>query len=405
MKKFAPLFCSLVVLLISACNKSAQIPSVDREDLFTLDIGRLEDQIALYNLEGDRGIRRTDVAMRDGLFYISDGNGGKILRCNSYGDLLFMIYNEETNPPPLSLKPLQPDSVVTRWAISYPLQEPGEITVDSRKHIYVRDRLPYEKHSYDPENRALLDNIILHFDENGRFVEYLGREGIGGSPFPRIEGLYTSIHDELAVVCRLPTGWNIYWFEGDGNFRFMVQLKNEAVPVPADRDMVLASLDSIAAAPDNRKLYVKVDYYRNTYDESTNTRTGNEPDSSVVWIMNAEDGSWEKMVEIPFFEYTYTENNRNQTARMLYSLLGVIRGGGIFFSFPVEGGYSLLFLSADAGSGGKQHRGFIQVSNTELQFNAFDLSQEGILSGLLVDEWQVKLAWWRIDRIIGEAAP
>ncbi|AEF83419.1 LIC_12708 family protein [Leadbettera azotonutricia] len=389
-----------IMLIFSSCQKAVQIPSVEREDLFTLDIGRLEDQIALYNLEGDRGIRRTDMAMRDGLFYISDGNGAKILHYNSYGDLLFMIHNEETNPPPLSLKPLKPDSVVTRWATTYPLQEPGEIAVDSRKHIYVRDRLPYERHSFDPESKALLDSTILHFDENGNFVEYLGRDGIGGSPFPRIEGLYVSIRDELAVVCRLPTGWNIYWFESNGHFLFMVQLKNELVPVPKDRDMVIPSLDSISAAPDSRKLYIKVDYYRDTYDESTNTRTGNEPDSSVIWIMNAEDGSWERTVEIPFFEYTYTENNRRFTTRMPYSMLGVIQGGRIFFSFPVEGGYSLLILSAN--SGGEQRQGFIQVNNDELQFNVFDLSAEGILSGLLVDDWNVKLVWWRTDKFIGE---
>jgi hypothetical protein len=272
--------------------------------------------------------------------------------------------------------------------------------VDSRKHIYVCDRLPYERHSFDPESKALLDSTILHFDENGRFVEYLGRDGIGGSPFPRIEGLFTSVRDELAVVCRLPTGWNIYWFESNGNFLFMVQLKNEAVPVPPDRDMVIASLDSIAAAPDSRRLYIKVDYYRNTYDESTNTRTGNEPDSSVVWIMNAEDGSWEKTVEIPFFEYNYTENNRRFTTRIPYSMLGVIQNSRIFLYFPVEGGYSLLLLSA--GPGGEQRQGFVQVNTDELQFNVFDLSAEGILSGLLVDDWHVKLVWWRTDKFIGE---
>jgi hypothetical protein len=58
----------------------------------------MEDQIALYDLQGGGGARRVDFAMRDGLFYISDGNSGKITRYNSYGDLLFMIYSEETNP-------------------------------------------------------------------------------------------------------------------------------------------------------------------------------------------------------------------------------------------------------------------------------------------------------------------
>ena len=389
--------------LAFACNRSNQIQSIERENLFTLDIGILEDQIALFNLDGDRGIRRTDIAMRDGLFYISDGNGAKILRFNSYGDLLFMIYNEETNPVPLTLKPLTEGSIVTRWAVSYPLLEPGEIVVDSRKHIYVRDRLPYERHSFDAENKALMDSVILHFDADGRFIEYLGREGIGGSPFPKVEGLYTSIRDELAVVCRLPTGWNIYWYDSDGIFLFVVQLKNEAIPIPANRENVIPSLDMIAAGSDARKLFIKVDYYRYTYDESTNTRTGIEPDSSVVWVMNAEDGVWEKSIDVPFFEYTVTEQNRRFTVKMLYSLLGVIKNGRMFFSFPVEGGYSLLVMSSESGSAGEQHQAFIRVDNNELEFNVFDLSAEGILSGLLADDWQLKLVWWRTDKYLGEA--
>ena len=390
------------VLLAFGCSRSAQIPSIEREDLFTLDIGELEDQIALFNLEGDRGIRRTDIAMRNGLFYISDGNGGKILKFNSYGDLLFMIYNAETNPEPLSLKPLTEGNMVTRWAISYPLLEPGEITVDSRKHIYVRDRLPYERHGIDTESKALLDSVILHFDADGKFVEYLGREGIGGSPFPKIEGLYTSLRDELAVVCRIPTGWSIYWYDPLGIFLYVIQLKNEALPIPPDRDNVIPSLDIISAAPDARKLYIKIDYYRNTYDESTNTRTGIEPDSSVVWIMNAEDGVWEKPIDVPFFENVVVEQNQRITYKMLYSLLGVIKNGRMFFFFPVEGGYSLLVMSSETGSSGDHHQAFIRVDNDELQFNVFDLSSEGILSGLLADDWQVKLVWWRTDKFLGE---
>jgi hypothetical protein len=401
--RIRPFFIALLgVLLAAGCKESSQIPSIEREDLFNLDIGKLEDQIALFNLEGDRGIRRTGIAMRDGLFYIADGNGSKILRYNSYGNLLFMIYNEETNPPPLSLKPLVEGNLVTRWAVSYPLQEPGEIAVDSRKHIYVRDRLPYERHSFDSVSRALLDSVILHFDQDGRFVEYLGREGIGGSPFPRIEGLYTSLRDELAVVCRLPTGWDIYWYDSEGLYLFMVHLESEALPLPPDQENVFPSMDMIAVAPDARKLYIKVDYYGYTYDESTNMRTGIEIPSSIIWIMNAEEGVWEKQVDVPFFEYTITEQNRRSTYKTLYSLLGIIKNGHIFLSFPVEGGYSILIMSSETGAAGEQYQGFIRVDNEELQFNAFDLSAEGILSGLLADDWQVKLVWWRTDKFLGE---
>ena len=391
-----------ISLLFSTCNRSTGLRSVDREDLFSLEIGRLEDQIALFNLEGTMGIRRSSIAMRDGLFYISDGNGGKILRYNSYGDLLFMIYNEETNPSPLSLRPFTEGSLVTRWSISHPLLEPGEIAVDSRNHIYVRDSLPYEQHRFDTESSALLNNTVLHFDSDGRFINSLGREGMGGSPFSRIEGIYTSIRDELVVVCRLPTGWEIYWYSQDGVFLFVVRLRSDALPIPPDRDDVFSSLDRISVGPDSHTLFIKIDYYRNTFDESTDTRTGIEPDGSVIWLMNAEDGLFERYIEVPFFEYTHEEQNRSTISRMLYSMLGVIRGGRIFLYVPLDGGYSILIMSSESNLSSEQHRGFISVDNDELLFNTFDLSDDGILSGLLANEWQVKLAWWRTDRFIGE---
>jgi hypothetical protein len=401
MKSFFVSF-GLAALLLNACSRG-EVTSIDREDLFTLDIGQMEDQIALYNLEGDNSIRQTDFAMQDGLFYIADGNGGKIVRYNSYGDLLFMIYNEETNPPPLSLRTnIEDSATVTRWAFPYPLRKPGKITVDSRKHIFVEDNLPYDRHSVDMESKSLLDSMILHFDADGRFIEYLGQEGIGGSPFPRISGLYTSARDELAVVCRLPAGWNIYWYDSSGALLYLIQLKNAAIPVPPDWPPVSASVDAIMASPDSRRLFLKVDYYRDTFDISTNTRTGNEPDSSFLWIMNAEDGTYTGSVKLPFFESVLEENGHSANIRLLYSMLGVIKNGGVFLYFPVETGYSLLFMDTNAASNGGQRRGFIQVNNDELQFNVFDLSAEGLLSALLVDNWQAKLVWWRTDKFLGE---
>jgi hypothetical protein len=387
------------ILLIASCSQE-QVPSVAREDLFTLEIGRLEDQIDLFNLEGNRNVPKTALTMRDGLFYISNGNGQKVVRYTSYGDLLFMIYNEETNPLPLTLKP-NAGNEVTRWAHTYPLRENGAIAVDTRKHIYVEDRFPYERHSYDPENKALLDNLVLHFDDTGRFVEYLGQEGIGGTPFPRINGLYTSVRDELAVVCRYSTGWNIYWFDPDGTLLYLIPVRNDAIPIPQDRPDTLPQVDTIIAAPDKRQLFMKVDYYHTTYDESTNTRFGAEPDSSVVWIMDIETGAYTNTLEVPFFE-TSSGQNRRQSERLFYSMLAVIRDGRVFLSCPVDSGYSLLILGKDEGGTLVQRRGLIQVDNDELQFNTFNVSEEGILSGLLATEWESKLVWWRTDRIADE---
>jgi hypothetical protein len=398
-----PFFSVLLSLLFlfGSCSDE-RVPSVARENLFTLEIGRLEDQIDLFNIEGRRSIPKTALTMRDGLFYISNGNGQKIVRYTSYGDLLFMTYNEETNPLPLTLKTNTEDGgVVTRWAYAYPLREPGAIAVDERKHIYAGDRLPYERHGYNTETRSLLDSLVLHFDEAGRFVEYLGREGIGGTPFPRINGIYTSIRNELAVVCRHSMGWNIYWFDPDGTMCYLIPVRNDAIPIPQDRPGTQPQVDTIIAAPDKRQLFMKVDYYRSTYDESTSIRSGAEPDSSVVWIMDVETGAYTDTIEVPFFEAD-SRQNRGQTEKLFYSMLAVIRGGRVFLSFPQEGGYSLLILGKDTGGGLVQRRGFIQVDDDELEFNAFNVSEDGILSGLLATEWEVRLAWWRTDRIAAE---
>jgi hypothetical protein len=390
-----------LLLLFCSCSEE-RLPSVARENLFTLEIGRLEDQIDLFNIEGNRSIPKTALAMRDGLFYISNGNGQKIVRYTSYGDLLFMIYNEETNPLPLTLKTNTDDGgVVTRWAYTYPLREPGAITVDARKHIYAEDRLPYERHGYNAETRSLLDSLVLHFDEAGRFVEYLGQEGVGGTPFPRINGIYASVRDELVVVCRHSVGWNIYWFDPDGTMRFLIPVRNDAIPIPQDRPGTQPQVDTIIAAPDQRRLFMKVDYYRGTYDESTNIRSGAEPDSSVVWIMDVETGAYTDTIEVPFFEAD-SRQGRGQTEKLFYSMMAVIREGRVFLSFPQEGGYSLLILGKDAGGGQVQRRGFIQVDNDELEFNAFNVSEDGILSGLLATQWEARLAWWRTDRIAAE---
>jgi hypothetical protein len=155
------------------------------------------------------------------------------------------------------------------------------------------------------------------------------------------------------------------------------------------------------AAPDKRQLFMKVDYYRSTYDESTNTRSGAEPDSSVVWIMDVETGAYTGTIEVPFFE-TDSGQSRGRTEKLFYSMLAVIRNDRVFLSFPQEGGYSLLVLGKDAEGIPVQRRGFIQVDNDELQFNAFNVSEEGILAGLLATEWEAKLVWWRTDRIAAE---
>jgi len=391
-------FLTITLILTGACRNNNAIDSVEREDLFTLQIGPMEDQIALYSLDGSMG-KRTGFTMRDGLFYIADGNSGKIVRYNSYGDLLFMIYNEETNPVPITLRTnISEDEQATRWAYSYPLEEPGWIAVDSRKHIFVEDRISVQEQHFDQELKTLLDGIILHFDQDGRYINYLGREGIGGSPFPRIVGLFSSVRDELAVICRIPDGWDVFWFSPSGILLYIVKISLDAIPVLPGWPEAHSFVDSIMPSPDSRRLFIKVNYTRDTFDPSTNTRTGIEPINSCLWILNVEDGSYTSSVEIPLYEIA--EDTSNLQTKVFYSILGVTRNGKTLLYFPVDSGYTLLFVDTATR---EQRRGYIQFSNDELRYNDFFLSTEGILSAVLADNFNVKMVWWRTDRFMGEA--
>jgi len=387
-------FCIFFAVTVSCRNSASN--DIEREELFSLEIGPMEDQIALYSLDGTRGIRRTGFTMRDGIFYIADGNSGKIVRYNSYGDLLFMIYNEETNPIPLTLKTnISGDEQVTRWAHTHPLEEPGWIAVDSRKHIFVEDRLPVNERATDPETKAQLDGIILHFDHDGRFINYLGREGIGGSPFPRIVGLSTSVRDELAVICRVPDGWDVFWFNSSGMLLYLIKISSNKIPALPDWPQALAIIDSISASVDSRNLYIKVDYTRDTFDQSTNTRTGSEPAGSCIWTLNADDGSYSNVVELPLFELI--EGGRSTNIRVFYSMLGAANDGKIVLYFPIEHGYALLFANLNSR---EQRRSSIRFSGEEIGYNDFFLSTEGILSAMMADNNKVKMIWWRTDRIL-----
>ncbi|MDR0909559.1 MAG: hypothetical protein LBM77_07315 [Spirochaetaceae bacterium] len=394
-KIFAVLSFIIVIFLLnfSGCRRGNGA-AVQRENLFTLGFGRLEDEIDLFDMQGNRSDRRTSIAMRDGLIYIANGNGQKVCRYTSYGDILFMVYNDESNPAPLTLALGNPgkeagDSVVTKWANSYPLEEPGLIAIDSRKHFYVEDRIPYEMHYYDEKAGAYLDSTVLHFDDEGNFVEYLGREGPGGTAFPRIQGLYTSVQDELAVVCRIASGWNIHWFRPDGSLAYYRHIANEAIPGASEG--LFAEIDNIVAAPDSRALYIKVDYFRMTYDESTQTLSGSAADSSKIWIMNMERGEYTESFEAPLFD----EN-------LFYTLLGATAEGKIFMNFPIDTGYQIVILDISDSANVQQRISTIEVKPDELQYNTFAISNEGIMTGLLAGSDDAKIVWWRTDRIVNE---
>ncbi|MFQ3547298.1 MAG: hypothetical protein SNJ56_03090 [Termitinemataceae bacterium] len=387
----------LSALSLSACTQS-KVQSLERQNLFRLDIGRLENQIDLLGLEAAPAIVKTRLAMQDGIFYISDSRGQKITRYTSYGDLLSMIYNSDTNPPPFTLKTnVASSEIVTRKAIPYPLIQNGAIAINSVKHVYVEDRLPVDRRTYDPEKLVLYDSTVLHFDQDGNFIDYLGQEGIGGTPFPYIIDIFATYQDEIAVVCRVATGWNVYWFDKNGLVLYVILIRNEDLPKTSDMQGY-PSLDSIIVSPDTRRLILKIDYYKDLIDETTKTKTGISFSGSMLWFMNVEDGTYTTKVEIPPYEPPAGQTTVD-FSEILYSVIGASRGGKVFLSVPVQGGYEILMMDTESKN---MKRGFIQIDPDELAFHSFHLSTEGILSAILATNYEAKVVWWRTEGLIGE---
>jgi hypothetical protein len=392
---FAAGVIGILLLALSGCTERGG--AFKREDLFTLDIGRLEGEIDLYTELAQRQRQKSSIAMTDGLFYITNSAGQKITRYNSYGDLLFMIYNEETNPPLLDLQAIDGmTSAITRWAIAYPLQNPGAIAIDSQKHIFVADCLTSDRYRYDKEADILYDSLLLRFDANGQFVEYLGRQGKGGSPFPHIEHISLSLNDDIVVVSRTGSDYIVYWFSQDGILQHEIAFKNDRLPVPESNETLLSSLDGIAIAPDEKIIYVKVDYYREIFDETTGMRSGNVPDSCVLWLFSIDQNRYIGETAVPFYENSAIVNGRRASEELFYTMLGALKKREIVFFFPVANGYSILSLKG-AESSQQRKRGFIDVAPDESEYSNFTFSSNGIITALLSTEWEAKVVWWRTD--------
>ena len=71
----------LFAVLFFSCEKKAVISALQRENKFTLNYGIFEDEINLFDLS-TAGEINTRIAMREGLFYIANGEAQKVMQFN-----------------------------------------------------------------------------------------------------------------------------------------------------------------------------------------------------------------------------------------------------------------------------------------------------------------------------------
>jgi len=394
---------AIVAALSVSCPEPRSVTELQREQLFSLDYGVLEDQLNLFSLDGEAPPQKTRLAMRDGIFFVSNGNAAKVLTLSSFGDLLAMVYNPERNPPPLTLQPSDAGGVAQgRTAKPYPFTAPGEIAVDSKRTIFVEDRVPDSRRSYDDAMRASLEYVVLRFSRDGEYLDYLGQEGVGGTPFPMLTGLYIAANDDCVVICLTGSGWTAFRFDPRGVLLSTIAIKRDDLPRPPEESANIASMDKILAAPDGSGLILKVDYYRELVDQETHTQAGIEFSSSWAWVMDGATGNYVERYELPTFESMVDGKGDESRVSRAWELAGAA-AGTLFLSAADDDG-STYYGLFDVRS--KSMRRFsLRIDPEETLYASFSLSPDGILSAILGSRYEARFVWWRFDKVLGGLAP
>ncbi len=397
-RNFLALFITVLISLVSSCS-GRQPDAIRQEKLFRLSLGKMEDQIDLFLMEGVPVQHKTTILMQDGLFYIGNGNSYKVMEFTSYGDLLTLYYNARQNPRPVMLSEgNEPGKLKNRNAYDYPFLQVGEIAVGLEKWLLVEERLPESRRILDEKQGVVLDRLVLRFSEKGELVDYLGQEGIGGAPFPYIDGITVTASGEIVVMTRTAVSWIAYWFSPAGKLLFRTTILLDRLPVP-EGDDIIPSLQRVVPDRESRRLFLKLNYYHETVDAATQTKYRVESLPSRIYFLDVETGKYTGAVEVPLKRSQGDDSVlfREEEVAYLYEFLGAARGH-LFLLSPVDSGaYELLVLNVQ---GRVITRKRIFIKDEELIFKTFHLSREGILSALLCDADGADVVWWRTDKLI-----
>jgi hypothetical protein len=376
-----------------------------KETLFSLELGTLEDQIDLFQRPGLASPERSRFLFSDGLVLVSDGNARKVMELSSYGDLLSLYYNPDANPvPALAGAASGSGQVKNRRAFSYPFAELGELALSDNNQLYVEDLVPSERRVFDPTLGAVLESRILRFDRDGKFLDFLGQEGIGGTPFPLVDRLTVTSRGELAVLCRTGSGWAAWWYDKAGNPVDKTVLTFDGLPKPpnlSDPASLLSQLETVFATSD-RKLLLKVDYYRQLLDPTSHSASGIQSAQSRIWTYDLASKSFQRSYALPVLKRVKSKDDADPTGDRPYQLLGVSEGGlGFFLSSPEAGNRRFLVCRSDGSSVLERN---IAVDGSDSLFAQYQVTRSGILVGFLSDGNRAQLAWWRSDKLLGTNA-
>lgn len=390
----------------SACSEKKE-NILEKIEMFSLNYGKMDDEIMLMPDIGKNNYINphiAEVAMQDGIFYITNSCLKKVMKFNSYGDILALYYNEEQNPDPFIAKKNEEKETSNIKAIPFSFNEIGSIAVNREQKLFVSDFMPESKHVWDDEHKTMLTDIIYCFDSRGNYIDFLGQEGFGGMAFPMITKITATADNHLVVNTKVPKGEIIYWFDEKCRLLYTIEFPYEYLPI-IEHKPIIASLGSISAPQSGFFLFLKIDYYLKEIDQKTQKETDILFYKSVIYKFDIEKQEYIDFLEIPN-SYSYGDSNKKMSGmaseklETLYQMLGVYGREDIFLiSLINDFQYNLLIINLDGSIIGNTK---INIESGDFYLTNLNLNANGIITGLFAADDKISAVWWRSDKIISK---
>lgn len=389
-QKISFIACAFFTIFFS-CKGNHDFETIKANELFSISYGKFDDELNMFSLSSV-GAMHTNMTMRDGFFYIANGEAKKIMEMNSYGDLLTIFYNtNETDQERQS----DESASLRKKAIRYPFNNLGAIAVDSRKHVYVASEMPKERQEKD--GGLLYSQVVLKFSRDGESEDFIGQQGLGSMPFPFIKNIYTTRRDELVVVCVSTGGLIVYWFSEAGKLLYEAPIIAKELPSLKDAPNAVASMPEAIPDCEKRKLFVKVDYYAPRIDFDSKAETGIDYVQTRVYALDIEKGMYDEGISIPPYEETVVKEYDKLIFRLPFDFLGAVKGGWLFFMIANDKGFSVQAVNVETGKTISRNTA---LSHKDLLYSSFSLSDAGILSALLINDDKAHVVWYHFDSLL-----
>lgn len=368
----------LVVLPLASC-RAGRGSGLKRYDLFTMPLGTLPGELDWFYRDGFRMAGTADIQARDGLVFLSGGGAGKVMVFNSYGDLITFVYDPVRALPPAVSESGEGIGSVTSW----PLRNPGHIAAYEGGFL-VEDGVEQERRVTDTELGALYDRVVLRFNQDGVYQGHLGREGLGGSPFPYIESLDVREDGGIVVTSRVPGAWMTYWFSAEGHPITTIRIREDQFPGLAEGGNV--AVYTVKPDPMDWKLYIRLDAF-------PEGEAGESPEPRLYSL----DLSTLEYSEPIILSYNNPSEESGIPAIPPEYLGTTIYGTHMMLSSEGPDLYRMNIIDND-GRVVQNRR--LKVDSTATVYRKFRLQNDGLLTGIFLGPDEASVAWWRIDKII-----